>query len=108
MTDRKYVCSFCGRTSEEVDAMVTGPGVNICNECVHYAQEIIRTDLSERSLKLVQPVPNPQKIKEELDQYVIGQEHAKRAISVAVYNHYKRVSAQDARGILNFPRATSS
>ncbi|HDQ45189.1 MAG TPA: ATP-dependent Clp protease ATP-binding subunit ClpX [bacterium] len=96
--ERKYICSFCGRSSEEVEAIVTGPGVNICNECVHYAREIIRTDLSERSLKLVQPVPNPKKIKEELDQYVIGQEAAKKAISVAVYNHYKRVSTEDADG----------
>lgn len=93
--DRKYICSFCGRSSEEVEAIVTGPGVNICNECVHYAQEIIRTDLSERSLKLVQPVPTPKKIKEELDQYIIGQENAKRGISVAVYNHYKRVMADE-------------
>lgn len=96
--DRKYICSFCGRSSEEVEAIVTGPGVNICNECVHYAQEIIRTDLSERSLKLVQPVPTPKKIKEELDQYIIGQEAAKRGISVAVYNHYKRVMADENEG----------
>ncbi len=103
--ERKYICSFCGRSSEEVEAIVTGPGVNICNECVHYAQEIIRTDLSERSLKLVQPVPTPQKIKEELDHFVIGQEHAKRAISVAVYNHYKRVSVQDAQGDIELSKS---
>lgn len=90
--ERQYVCSFCGRSSEEVEAIVTGPGVNICNECVRYAEEIIRTDISDRSLKLAQPVPTPQEIKNELDKFVIGQEEAKKAISVAVYNHYKRIS----------------
>jgi ATP-dependent Clp protease ATP-binding subunit ClpX len=89
--DRQYICSFCGRSSEEVEAIVTGPGVNICNECVRYAEEIIRSDMSKRSLKLAQPVPTPQEIKLELDKYVIGQDYAKKAISVAVYNHYKRV-----------------
>ncbi len=91
-----HVCSFCGRSSEEVEAIVTGPGVNICNECIRYAEEIIRTDKKRRALKLVQPIPTPREIKEELDRYVIGQEDAKKAISVAVYNHYKRVGSEDA------------
>jgi len=95
--ERQYVCSFCGRSSEEVEAIVTGPGVNICNECVRYAEEIIRTDISDRSLKLAQPVPTPQEIKNELDKFVIGQEEAKKAISVAVYNHYKRIGADDGK-----------
>ena len=89
--DRQYICSFCGRSSEEVEAIVTGPGVNICNECVKYAEEIIRSDMSRHSLKLAQPVPTPSEIKDELDRYVIGQDDAKKAISVAVYNHYKRI-----------------
>ncbi len=72
--------------------MVTGPGVNICNECVRYAEEIIRSDMAHRLLKLVHPVPIPQKIKKELDGYVIGQEEAKKTIAVAVYNHYKRIN----------------
>jgi len=91
-TQEKYVCSFCGRASDEVDAMVTGPGVNICNECVRYAEDIIRSDLAKRSISLVQHVPTPQEIKKELDNYVISQEKAKRVISVAVYNHYKRIN----------------
>ena len=91
-TKEKYVCSFCGRASDEVDAMVTGPGVNICNECVRYAEDIIRSDLAKRSISLVQHVPTPQEIKKELDNYVISQEEAKRVISVAVYNHYKRIN----------------
>ena len=95
-SDRQYVCSFCGRSSEEVDAMVTGSGVNICNECVRYAEEIIRSDMASRSLKVVHPVPTPRKIQEELDRYVIGQEEAKKTIAVAVYNHYKRINEGDS------------
>jgi len=91
-TEEKYICSFCGRASDEVEAMVTGPGVNICNECVRYAEDIIRSDISKRSINLVQHVPTPQDIKKELDKYVISQENAKRVISVAVYNHYKRIN----------------
>ena len=97
-SDRQYVCSFCGRSSEDVEAMVTGPGVNICNECVRYAEEIIRSDLTRRSLKLVHPVPTPREIKRELDSFVIGQEEAKKAISVAVYNHYKRINDENSSG----------
>jgi ATP-dependent Clp protease ATP-binding subunit ClpX len=91
----QYFCSFCGRSSEEVEAIVTGPGVNICNECVRYAEDIIRTDMQRRSLKLVQPLPTPKEVKDELDKYVIGQEEAKKAIAVAVYNHYKRIGSND-------------
>ena len=91
---QQYICSFCGRSSEEVDAMVTGPGVNICNECVRYAEEIIRSDMAHRSLKLVHPMPTPQAVKAELDSFVIGQDEAKKTIAVAVYNHYKRINAK--------------
>jgi ATP-dependent Clp protease ATP-binding subunit ClpX len=90
-----YTCSFCNRSSEEVDAIVTGPGVNICSECVRYAEDIIRSDKQRRSLKLVQPLPTPRDLKDELDKYVIGQDEAKRAIAVAVYNHYKRIGADE-------------
>jgi len=97
-SENKYVCSFCGRSSEEVDAMVTGPGVNICNECVRYAEEIIKSDMVRRSLSIVQPLLTPAEIKAELDYYVIGQEQAKKAISVAVYNHYKRINNEQKVG----------
>jgi ATP-dependent Clp protease ATP-binding subunit ClpX len=96
--DKQYVCSFCGRSSDEVDSMVTGPGVNICNECVRYAGEIIKSDITRRPLKLVHPVPVPQEIKEELDKYVIGQDAAKKTIAVAVYNHYKRINNESQSG----------
>ena len=75
--------------------MVTGPGVNICNACVKYAEDIIRSDTARQPLKLVHPVPIPKEIKSELDKYVIGQEEAKKTISVAVYNHYKRINDED-------------
>jgi ATP-dependent Clp protease ATP-binding subunit ClpX len=91
-----HLCSFCGRSSDEVEAIVTGPGVNICSDCIRYAEEIIRTDKKRRALKLMQPIPTPREIKEELDLYVIGQEEAKKAISVAVYNHYKRIGSEDS------------
>ncbi len=97
--EKSFVCSFCGKSSEEVDTMVTGPGVHICGECVKYAQEIIQSDSVRRSsLKHVHPVPSPRQIKEELDQYVIGQEKAKKILAVAVYNHYKRINNTGAAG----------
>lgn len=95
--DHQYICSFCGRSSDEVDAMVTGPSVNICNECVRYAEEIIRSDMAHRSLQMVHPIPSPQEIKRQLDMYVIGQEAAKKTIAVAVYNHYKRINHQHVK-----------
>ncbi len=78
--------------------MVTGPGVNICNGCVRYAEEIIRSEPKHYPLVLVHPIPIPKDIKKELDNYIIGQEEAKKAISVAVYNHYKRINSAKKPG----------
>lgn len=89
--DRLFICSFCGKNSNQVDCIVTGPDVYICNECVKSAGEIIREDLSRRALVAKSKIRTPAEIKTELDAYVIGQENAKKIVSVAVYNHYKRV-----------------
>ncbi len=86
-------CSFCGKTSEQVRRMVAGPNVQICNECILLCQEIISDDLDAETNFSSAEIPRPREIKEVLDQYVIGQEEAKRALSVAVYNHYKRIEA---------------
>ena len=87
-------CSFCGKTSEQVRRMVAGPNVQICNECILLCQEIISDDFTSGvSIASEGDIPRPREIKEVLDQYVIGQEAAKRALSVAVYNHYKRIDA---------------
>ncbi|MDW7680940.1 MAG: ATP-dependent Clp protease ATP-binding subunit ClpX, partial [bacterium] len=89
--DRLFICSFCGKNSNQVDCIVTGPDVYICNECVKSAGEIIREDMNRRALIAKSKIRTPAEIKNELDQYVIGQENAKKIVSVAVYNHYKRV-----------------
>jgi ATP-dependent Clp protease ATP-binding subunit ClpX len=86
------VCSFCGKTQEEVRKLVAGPGVYICDECVELCNDILTEELAESpatgaKLKL----PTPKELKASLDEYIIGQDHAKRALSVAVHNHYKRI-----------------
>lgn len=89
-------CSFCGRSSHDVNSMVAGPDVYICNHCVEDASSIIQSDLSSlarRREKQYKPILKPVEIKNRLDEYVIGQEDAKKALSVAVYNHYKRISS---------------
>ncbi|MBF8378768.1 ATP-dependent protease ATP-binding subunit ClpX [Alicyclobacillus mali] len=86
-------CSFCGKTQEQVRKLVAGPGVYICDECIELCNEIVEEQLGEDDEFELKDVPKPTEIKSVLDQYVIGQEHAKRALSVAVYNHYKRINA---------------
>jgi ATP-dependent Clp protease ATP-binding subunit ClpX len=99
MSDRnksKIQCSFCGRSSNEVNSMVAGPTAYICDYCVTDASGIVKSDLSTRSTKRAanyKPVLKPVEIAQKLDEYVIGQESAKKALAVAVYNHYKRISS---------------
>lgn len=87
-------CSFCGKSQEQVRKLVAGPGVYICDECIELCTEIVEEELgSEEELEL-KDVPKPKEIRAILDQYVIGQEQAKKSLSVAVYNHYKRINSQ--------------
>jgi ATP-dependent Clp protease ATP-binding subunit ClpX len=85
-------CSFCGKLQEQVKKLVAGPGVYICDECIELCNEIIEEELSEDISVELRDVPKPKEIKDILDQYVIGQETAKKTMAVAVYNHYKRVN----------------
>ncbi|MCG9966979.1 ATP-dependent protease ATP-binding subunit ClpX [Pelotomaculum terephthalicicum JT] len=85
-------CSFCGKLQDQVKKLVAGPGVYICDECIELCNEIIEEELSEDLGLELGDIPKPKEIKEILDQYVIGQENAKKSLAVAVYNHYKRIN----------------
>lgn len=85
-------CSFCGKTQDQVRKLVAGPGVYICDECIELCNEIIEEEFGEEAEMDFTDIPKPHEIKEVLDQYVIGQEQAKKILSVAVYNHYKRIN----------------
>ena len=91
-------CSFCGKTQKQVKKLIAGPGVYICDECIELCNEIIVEELSEANSLGLSELPKPQAIFEFLDQYVIGQDRAKKSLSVAVYNHYKRVQSGEGRG----------
>ena len=84
-------CSFCGKTQKQVKKLIAGPGVYICDECIELCNEIIVEELSTATAVSLQELPKPHEIFEFLNQYVIGQERAKKSLSVAVYNHYKRI-----------------
>jgi ATP-dependent Clp protease ATP-binding subunit ClpX len=87
-------CSFCGKPQEQVRKLVAGPGVYICDECIELCTEIIDEEFSEAAELNLDDIPKPREINEILDQYVIGQDRAKRALAVAVYNHYKRIRVE--------------
>ncbi len=91
--DKHLRCSFCGKSKDAVRKFISGPSVYICNECIALCNEILAEDEEREVAESITQVPTPREIKNILDQYVIGQEQAKKALSVAVYNHYKRINA---------------
>ncbi|SMC24731.1 ATP-dependent Clp protease ATP-binding subunit ClpX [Clostridium acidisoli DSM 12555] len=92
--DKKQLrCSFCGKSQDQVRRLIAGPGVYICDECIELCSEIIADEFEESSSVEVGSLPKPTEIKNYLDQYVIGQDDAKKSLSVAVYNHYKRINS---------------
>ena len=96
MQERNVKCSFCGKPQEVVKKIIAGPGVFICDECVGLCQDIIEEEVYDEDDIIEQiEMPTPAEIKKVLDEYVIGQEEAKKTLSVAVYNHYKRINNLD-------------
>jgi ATP-dependent Clp protease ATP-binding subunit ClpX len=93
-SDKHLRCSFCGKSKDSVKKFISGPSVYICNECISLCNEILAEEEEREQSEQSVPSPTPQEIKAVLDEYVIGQEEAKRALAVAVYNHYKRVNHQ--------------
>jgi ATP-dependent Clp protease ATP-binding subunit ClpX len=95
--DKHLRCSFCGKSKDSVRKFISGPSVYICNECIALCNEILAEDEEREVAEAITQVPTPREIKDVLDQYVIGQEQAKKALSVAVYNHYKRINSSSSR-----------
>ncbi len=89
-------CSFCGKSQKQVKKLIAGPGVYICDECIDLCNEIIEEELAEATELGLVDLPKPREIFDFLGQYVIGQDPAKRALAVAVYNHYKRIQAGES------------
>jgi ATP-dependent Clp protease ATP-binding subunit ClpX len=93
-SDKHLRCSFCGKSKESVKKFISGPNVYICNECISLCNEILAEEEERAAADSLTHIPKPREIKETLDQYVVGQDKAKKSLSVAVYNHYKRISNQ--------------
>jgi ATP-dependent Clp protease ATP-binding subunit ClpX len=96
--DKHLRCSFCGKSKDAVRKFISGPSVYICNECIALCNEILAEDEEREVTDAITQVPTPLEIKEVLDEYVIGQEDAKKTLAVAVYSHYKRINSQSLKG----------
>ena len=105
--DKKQLrCSFCGKSQEQVKRLIAGPGVYICDECIELCSEIIEDEFEETSTAMESlNLPRPDEIKAYLDQYVVGQDKAKRSLAVAVYNHYKRINANTSEGDIELQKS---
>src|SRR6266481_3770134 len=95
--DKHLRCSFCGKSKDSVRKFISGPSVYICNECIALCNEILAEDEEREVAEAITQVPMPAEIKDVLDQYVIGQDRAKKTLAVAVYNHYKRINSHSGR-----------
>ena len=95
--EKQLRCSFCGKPQEQVKRLIAGPNVYICNECIELCQEIIEEEFVDNFDYEMEELPKPAMINETLDSYVIDQERAKRALAVAVYNHYKRINKKPSK-----------
>jgi len=92
----QFRCSFCGKSQDQVRKLIAGPEVYICDECIGLCNEIILEELDEEGPLVMQNALKPKEIARILDQYVVGQEQAKKILSVAVYNHYKRITLEES------------
>ncbi|MEE8474387.1 MAG: ClpX C4-type zinc finger protein, partial [Myxococcota bacterium] len=104
--DANLACSFCGKSQREVKKLIAGPTVYICDECIELCNDIIAEEYGQdETAPTVSKIPKPQEIKSALDDYVIGQERAKRILAVAVHNHYRRIESQTVVGDVELQKA---